>query len=231
MKSVIHEIRNHLAIAIANVEAFRDGVLEASPMRLGAVLQALREVDVLLGSVPLGKAVPSVASAVQMTDVCHLIANEVLAFEAAAKEKGIVFNVERCAHEHAQCSSFTCNPTHVAEIVNNVVSNAIRYTPRGGRIDIDCRRDDGLTLMVTDSGPGVRDHERERIFESGFRGTASEATKGSGLGLSVVQRFVAELGGSIAVENVPGSGARFTVRIPTTEHVRDPAADGVISLL
>jgi two-component system sensor histidine kinase BaeS len=231
MKSVIHEIRNHLAIAIANVEAFRDGVLEASPARLGAVLQALREVDVLLGSIPLGKAAPSDAAAIQMTDVCHLIANEVLAFEAAAKEKGIAFNVERCADEHAQCSSFACDPTHVAEIVNNVVSNAIRYTPRGGRIDIECRRADGLTLMVTDSGPGVRDHEREQIFESGFRGTASEATTGSGLGLSVVQRFVAELGGSVAVENVPGSGARFTVNIPTVERTREPDADGVISLL
>ena len=231
MKSVIHEIRNHLAIAIANVEAFRDGVFEASPARLGAVLQALGEVDVLLGSIPLGKVVPSAAAAMQMTDVCHLIGNELIAFEAAAREKGITFNVERCADEHNQCSSFTCDPTHVAEIVNNVVSNAIRYTPRGGQIDIDCRRADGLTLMVTDSGPGVRDHERVQIFESGFRGTASAATEGSGIGLSVVQRLVAELGGSIAVENVPGSGARFTVRIPTTEHVRDPAADGVISLL
>jgi signal transduction histidine kinase len=231
MKSVIHEIRNHLAIAIANVEAFRDGVLEASPARLGAVLQALGEVDVLLGSIPLGKAVASDASAMQMTDVCHLIGNELIAFEAAAKEKGIAFNVERCAEEHTQCSSFTCDPTHVAEIVNNVVSNAIRYTPRGGRIDIDCRRADGLTLMVTDSGPGVRDHERAQIFEYGFRGTASGATKGSGLGLSVVQRFVAELGGSVTVENIPGSGARFTVNIPTVERVPEPSADGVISLL
>ncbi len=215
MKSVIHEIRNHLAIAIANVEAFRDGVLEASPARLGAVLQALGEVDVLLDAVPLGQTAPSGASTMRMTDVCQLIANEVIAFEAAAKEKGIAFNVQRCRADHAECSAFTCDPIHVAEIVNNVVSNAIRYTPNGGRVDIDCRRADGLTLMVTDSGPGVRDHERAQIFESGFRGSASEATKGSGLGLSVVQRFVDELGGSVAVENVPGSGARFTVNIPS----------------
>lgn len=58
MRSVIHEIRNHLAVAIANVEAFRDGVLEPSPARLNAVLQALAEVDVLLGELRSERRTP-----------------------------------------------------------------------------------------------------------------------------------------------------------------------------
>jgi hypothetical protein len=58
VRSVIHEIRNHLAVAIANVEAFRDGVLEPSPARLNAVLQALAEVDVLLGELRSERRTP-----------------------------------------------------------------------------------------------------------------------------------------------------------------------------
>jgi two-component system sensor histidine kinase BaeS len=217
MRRVLHEIRNHLAVAIANVEAFRDGVLEPSPKRLAAVLQALGEVEVLLRELSPGKALsrPALATRSRSINVCDVISNEVLAFEAAAAEHQINFCVEQCSMHAPACLNFAGDPVRVAEIVNNVVSNAIRYTPRGGRIDVDCRpAGNALTLTVTDGGPGVRNDELVKIFEAGFRGAASAETDGSGEGLALVKRFVQEHGGTIEVENVANRGARFTVRLP-----------------
>ena len=219
MRRVVHEIRNHLAIAIANVEAFRDGVLEPSPQRLASVLQALGEVETLLRELTPGQmsVEPALTTHRRSINVCDVIANEVLAFEAIATEHEIGFRVQRCTTHDPACVDFAGDPVRVAEIVNNVVSNAIRYTPRGGRIDVDCRPSGGtLTLTVTDGGPGVRSDELVRIFEAGFRGTASAGTTGSGEGLALVKRFVEEHGGTVAVDNVADRGARFTVRLPGT---------------
>jgi two-component system, OmpR family, sensor histidine kinase BaeS len=218
VRSVIHEIRNHLAVAIANVEAFQDGVFEPTPKRLGAVLQALGEVEALLQTLPREadtERATELRSEPRPVNVCEVITNEVLACEAAARERKVGFHVQYCPGHERVCARFGCDPVRVAEIVNNVVSNAIRYTPPGGRIDVDCRRSgESLTLTVTDGGPGVRGEEIERIFEEGFRGSAAAETEGSGLGLALVKRFVEEHGGTIKVENVADRGARFTVSLP-----------------
>ncbi len=220
MKTVVHEIRNQLAVAMANVEAFRDGVLYPSPARLACVHQALADATALLAELPLdpGAAPATFAATMRPINVCDVIAKAVLAFEGLSAERHIAFRVQQCSMQHHACETFLGDPIRVAEIVNNVVSNAIRYTPDGGRIDVDCRRAGaGLAITVTDDGPGVRADEIARIFESGFRGAAARNTIGSGVGLALTARFVEQHGGSIQVENVPGRGARFTVRMPGTQ--------------
>jgi len=234
MRNVIHEIKNHLAVAVANVEAFRDGVLEPSPARLDAVLQALAEADVLLGELPRTSRSAPLEPTMHAMDVCSVIANEVLALEASARQHGIAFDVQRCDRTGDPCGTFVGDPIRVAEIINNVVSNAIRYTPAGGHIEVDCRRADGtLMLSVTDSGPGIGAADQERIFSAGFRGTASAGTSGSGLGLSLAKRFAEEHGGSIAVLSQMGHGAQFVVKLPGMASHLAPVtdADGLISLL
>jgi signal transduction histidine kinase len=224
MKSVVHEIRNHVAVAVANIEAFRDGVLQPSPGRLQAVLQALREVEVLLHDIPDGTTPVQLDSERSTFDVCDVITNEVLGLEALAKEHGIEFSVVQCALHAPDCHTFTGDPVRVGEIVNNIVSNSIRYTPRGGRIEVDCRRSDGaISLKVTDEDIG-------RIFERGFRGSASRDTQGSGTGLALAKHFVEEHGGSIDVQNVGKRGARFIVRLPGNI-VPSVAKDGSINLI
>jgi signal transduction histidine kinase len=199
MRNVIHEIKNHLAVAVANVEAFRDGVFEASPARLAAVLQALAEADMLLSRLPHDSATATFPTSTG-----------------------------------AGCRRFGGDPVRVAEIVNNVVSNAIRYTPVGGRVEVDCRGSDGtLMLSVSDSGPGIADVDRERIFAPGYRGGAASGTTGSGLGLALAKRFAEDHGGSIEILNANGSGARFVVKLPGTQlsTIAHEDADGALSLL
>jgi signal transduction histidine kinase len=233
MRSVIHEIKNHLAIAVANVEAFRDGILEPTPARLRAVLQALAEADILLGDLPRTLVPAALPATMDSMDVCAVITNEVLGLEASAQQRGIAFSVHQCERTGEACQAFDGDPLRVAEIVNNVISNAIRYTPPGGHIEVDCRRADGtLVLSVTDSGPGVAPADRQRIFEPGVRGGAADGIPGSGLGLALALRFAEEHGGSIDVLGATGSGAQFVVKLAGAQRAEPRlSADGVISLL
>jgi two-component system OmpR family sensor kinase len=105
----------------------------------------------------------------------------------------------------------------LATMVRNLLDNALRFTPRGGRIDIGVyREDEAAVLQIEDTGPGIVPCDLERIFEPFFRGSRPEGD-GSGLGLSIVKRVVERLGGSIALENIRGagrSGLRVTVCLP-----------------
>lgn len=219
---------------MANIEAFRDGILEPSTARLDAVLQALAEADALLGQLPRDEVTIAPATSISSMDVCDVISNEVLALEASARQHGIAFEVRQCATTGHACHAFAGDPVRVAEIVNNVISNAIRYTPSGGHIAVDCRRADGtLTLAVSDSGPGVAEADRAHIFEPGFRGSAAGGTSGSGLGLALAKRFAQEHGGSIELLSSTASGAQFVVKLPGAQpaEVSRVKLDGMISLL
>jgi len=234
LKSIVHEIRNHLAVAVANIEGLRDGVLAPTPERLGAVLQALEEAGVLLGELPNLVMLPPLEPAMRTMNVCDVISNEVLALEGVAHKHGVSFHVDKCRTTIDACHAFHGNPLRIAEIVNNVVTNAIRYTPAGGRIDVDCRHADGkLVLTVSDGGPGVAPEDRSRIFEAGYRGTAAAGTTGSGLGLGLARRFVEAHGGTIRLIDSERPGARFVVTLPG-DALTVPVnghADGSISLV
>lgn len=106
---------------------------------------------------------------------------------------------------------------YLERIVENLVANAARYSPREEPITIRVRPDGSEVLLaVEDRGRGVREEDRERIFEALDQGTSS--TRGSvGLGLFIVSRFVEHGGGSVSVHDRPGGGASFQVRLPVVE--------------
>jgi signal transduction histidine kinase len=224
MRRIVHEMRNHLAVAMSNIEAFLDGKLEPTQARLTAVLHALTEVDVLINDLPRTEAGPLELHE-QSIDVCNLIANESTAMEGFASERGVRFSVERCACVDAACANFYGDPQRIGQVVTNVLTNAIRYTPRGGSVGVVCRRDGGyLEFTVNDDGPGIAPDDLPRIFEPGFRGKSAGEHHGSGLGLSLVKEFVERQGGSVHVRSTPTSGATFTVRLPGTPVTSGPGA-------
>ncbi|HEX5468631.1 MAG TPA: MASE1 domain-containing protein [Gaiellaceae bacterium] len=103
----------------------------------------------------------------------------------------------------------------VERIVDNLLSNAERHTPAGSPISVVIERDGtGVLLRVDDRGPGVPEEEKETIFEAFSRGSASGASVGVGVGLSLVAQFAALHGGRAWVEDNPGGGASFRVLLP-----------------
>lgn len=101
------------------------------------------------------------------------------------------------------------------QAIANLVDNAIKYTPRGGRVELSAS-DDGsaIAIRVTDTGPGISEQDLPRIFDRLYRGDQSRATRGLGLGLSLVRASVEAQGGTVTVSSKPGSGSTFTIRLP-----------------
>jgi signal transduction histidine kinase len=109
----------------------------------------------------------------------------------------------------------TGDRTRLEQVAANLIDNAVKYTPAGGRVDVQVRRDGNLALLVVrDTGPGIPADELPRIFDRLFRGDTSRAERGLGLGLSLVKAVVEAHGGTVTVESEPGRGAVFTVRLP-----------------
>jgi signal transduction histidine kinase len=102
------------------------------------------------------------------------------------------------------------------QVVANLLDNAIKYTPPGGRVEVETGLDDGeAVLTVRDTGAGIPPEELPRIWDRLYRGDASRSERGLGLGLSLVKAIVEAHGGRALAQSTPGQGSSFVVRLPT----------------
>jgi signal transduction histidine kinase len=109
----------------------------------------------------------------------------------------------------------TADRTRLEQVAANLIDNAVKYTPPGGRVDVEVRREaDAAMLRVRDTGPGIPADELPRIFDRLFRGDTSRAERGLGLGLSLVKAVVEAHGGTVDVISDPGRGSTFSVSLP-----------------
>ncbi len=107
------------------------------------------------------------------------------------------------------------DPTRVTWVVTNLVSNALRYTDRGGHITVSASRaGDRVAVSVADDGEGIPYAMQGRIFDKFVQVEGARAVGGSGLGLAISKEIVRAHGGSIGVESAPGEGATFTFTLP-----------------
>ncbi|WP_414662283.1 HAMP domain-containing sensor histidine kinase [Horticoccus sp. 23ND18S-11] len=145
-----------------------------------------------------------------MIDVRTLTERAADLYREVAEEKRI-----QVALEQPAAAELSADAIRLGQAVNNLLDNALKYTPVGGRVTL-ATRDEATAVMVTvsDNGPGVPLAEREAIFRRLYRGDASRSQRGLGLGLSMVKAIVEAHGGTITVDDAPGGGARFTVRLP-----------------
>jgi signal transduction histidine kinase len=105
----------------------------------------------------------------------------------------------------------------IGRVLNNLIANALRYTPGGGRVEVTARRSGhGILVSVSDSGEGITADDLPQVFQRFYRGekSRSKATGGSGLGLAIARGIVRAHQGDITVESRPGEGSRFTFTLP-----------------
>ena len=131
-------------------------------------------------------------------------------YREVAEEKKITVSLDQ-----PDAVELSADAIRLGQAINNLVDNALKYTPDGGCLTLTIRSEPtAATLSVSDNGPGVPVHEREAIFRRLYRGDSSRSQRGLGLGLSMVKAIVEAHGGTVAVDEAPGGGARFTVRLP-----------------
>ena len=149
--------------------------------------------------------------AIQTAEVLEQVAAP---FAAQAAEKGVAVTVK----VESGLPPVRGTRGRLDDLFSNLISNAVKYTPSGGRIDISLSRSvsGGLVFDVADTGMGIPEEDQKRLFTEFFRSEAARAgtEEGTGLGLAIVKETLESLGGSITVSSRPGAGARFTCLLP-----------------
>lgn len=108
------------------------------------------------------------------------------------------------------------DPSRMAQVLGNLISNAIKYTPVGGSVEITAGTDpESVWIQVADTGPGIAPDEQDKIFNPYYRGEQGRRIRqGMGLGLSIARDLVSAHGGQLEIDSTPGLGSRFVIRIP-----------------
>jgi signal transduction histidine kinase len=150
-----------------------------------------------------------------------LVSDTLESFRAVATAKGVALE-GAVAHG---VDPVTISAAKISRVLNNLVANAIQYTPEGGSVTVKARRQNGtVRVAVEDSGPGFMDEDLPRVFEQFYRGeqARSRRTGGSGLGLAIAQAIVAAHGGQIWASNRVRGGARIEFTLPDAhQHTND----------
>ena len=144
---------------------------------------------------------------------------------ADALERGLTMQAARAARQdvalHLAVASdvgvVRADERKIRQVVFNLVSNAVKFTPSGGRVDVSAiRRAHEVEIAVADTGPGIAAADVDRIFEEFTQaaGPGNRPTEGTGLGLTLSRRFVELHGGRLWVETAPGAGSTFRFTLP-----------------
>ena len=100
----------------------------------------------------------------------------------------------------------------------NLVDNAVRYTPAGGKVEVSARPGDGwVEIAVQDTGLGIAPADAERVFQPFVRLEGTGGAEGTGLGLAIARSIVVAHGGTLTLRSTPGAGSRFSIRLPRSE--------------
>jgi signal transduction histidine kinase len=143
--------------------------------------------------------------------LADIVARAVDLYRDVADAKGVVL-----ASKLQPDVSVMADGTRLQQVAANLIDNALKYTPPGGRVDVEVTQDGGRALLrVRDNGAGINPDELPRIWDRLFRGDASRTERGLGLGLSLVRAIVKAHGGTVDVESALGKGSTFTVALPT----------------
>jgi two-component system sensor histidine kinase BaeS len=215
-----HELRTPLATLQSHVEALIDGVWQPDAARLGALHEEILRINRLVGDLEKLAHVEEDAGSLHLcaTDIAALVDGIVRNHEPQFREKGVALRYATAARE-SRGTGPTCvvDPDKLSQAVINLLSNALKYTPAGGSVDVRVAAgSSGIRIHVADTGIGIGPEELPRIFERFYRADNSRSREsgGAGIGLSIAKAIVEAHGGTLSAASAPGSGSDFTIELP-----------------
>jgi two-component system OmpR family sensor kinase len=212
LMSVSHELRTPLTAIRGHVAALSEGLVEDEEARgvsLEIVAEETERLSRLVNDVlDLAKLDARRFTVLQEeVDMEHLVERAYTTFNEEARRRGIDYRSQL----RAQPVLIT-DGDRVLQIITNLLSNAFRWTPDGGRIELGLGQENGnIAVSVADTGPGITPEERERIFRPFW----SRDGRGTGLGLAIANELAQALGGRIELETEVGEGSTFELVLPT----------------
>ena len=222
---IAHELRSPLTNIRCQLETLQDGLAAPSP----EIIASIHEEAMLLNRLIEDLQDLALAEAGQLrlrretVDVGAVIEQTVAAMRNQATTK----EIDLCVDVPADLSTVIADSERVAQVLRNLLANAITHTPTQGRVEIRARVINGdgeVSITVTDTGPGIAPEHLPFVFERFYRADDSRArsTGGAGLGLAIVKQLVEAQGGRVWVKSEPGKGSVFGVDLPA--RAGDPIA-------
>lgn len=212
---IAHELRTPLAVQRAQLEALQDGVHPTTEENLTSIL----EQNILLTRMVEDLRTLALADSGQLnlertpTDLLKLVERVLERFKSQANEREINLRFST----QGECRILSLDPGRMEQIIGNLLSNALRYTPDGSWIEtiLKCS-DDLMILSVKDNGPGIPDGSQELIFKRFYRAdhSRSRSVGGSGLGLAIARQLAEAQGATLTASNLPQGGASFKLVFP-----------------
>ena len=217
MADIAHELRTPLSVMQGNLRAILDGVY---PLEVAEIANLYDETRLLsrlvedLRELALAEAGrPSLHQ--QRLDLTATLHQTAAQFAAAADAQGVVLAVEP-----GSTAPVVADPDRVAQILRNLVANALRHTPAEGSITLSSAAEAGFVrVTVADTGEGIAREEQSHVFDRFYRVDRSRAraSGGSGLGLAIARAWAEAMGGRIGVDSAPGEGSRFWFELPLAD--------------
>ena len=217
---VAHELRTPLMAIQSTVEAMIDQVFPADEDHLMTVNSEVMRLSRLVDSMLKLSRLENRANPMkrEIVDVSELVDTIVATHESFVEDSGLTLSYE------AEKGVYVMgDPDMIRQATANLISNAVRYTPEGGRIWVRVRRGEIMaSISVEDTGVGLTPEEAKMVFSRFWRADSGRKREsgGLGIGLSVVKEIVDRHGGWVQVEGRKGEGARFTIHLPLFETVR-----------
>ena len=214
-----HDLQTPLASVRAILEALRDGVVtepetvnrylstaQRDVQSLSALIDDLFQMAQLdAGGLPLERAPASLAD---------LISDTLESFSEMARTRGVHLE----GNAAPEVDPLFMDTRRIGRALNNLIANALRHTPSGGRVTVSAvRLDDRVEVSIRDTGEGIPAEDLPHIFERFYRGEKSRSreTGGAGLGLAIARSIIEAHGGNIRAASEPGNGSQFTFTIPS----------------
>ena len=218
---IAHELRTPLSLILGHAEAVHDGVLPPSPENFEIIREEAARLEHLVNDLRTLSLADAGELSIQFQTIEPVrLLNEVAAlYQYQTQKKNISFELDAASN----LPNIEVDPGRMTQVLTNILDNAMRHTPEGGRIILAAKEvDDMVELSVQDSGPGLSVEDLDRIFDRFYRTDTARQREdgGSGLGLAIAKSIVQAHGGQLSAESdivphrEPGSGLRVIIRLP-----------------
>lgn len=210
---IAHDLRSPLTVISGYLEILRDGSLEPSPERFDLMFKEAQRLQNLiedLRTLSLADAGELKLYLAQHSSA-ELLCSVAMGYEPVAKQRGIELKVD----VDENLPTVSIDHGRMMQVVGNLVSNALRYTPQGGTITLKASRErGGVQWTIEDSGVGIPPEKLANIFDRFYRADASRQDGGSGLGLAIVKSIVEAHRGTIRAMSEVGRGTMMMIQLP-----------------
>jgi K+-sensing histidine kinase KdpD len=222
---VAHDLRNPIHLLGSTAELLADPKLEENerPDLLQVSKRAVRQMDRLIGDLLDTARLQAGRFSLQLKDVkaSRLLRQAEETFRQMAADKKIQFEVS----VPAQDLTLRADEDRAAQVLGNLLGNAFKFTPAGGRVTLSVSRSDGdAQFHVADTGPGLSEEQIGRLFERFWQGRPGDR-RGVGLGLTIARGIVEAHAGRMWVDSTPGNGSTFSFSLPLASQQADAFAE------